>query len=118
MHKDWPHIADTLSANMKDLRSGIPGVMKAFSEIASTSTADGALDPKTKELIAIGISIAARCDGCIAFHTKAALKHGATREEMMETIGMAIYMGGGPSLIYGAQTLEAYDQWVAQAEKA
>jgi len=110
MHKDWTRIADDLTANIKDLRGGIPDVMKAFSGLAQSATAAGALDLKTKELIALGISIAARCDGCIAFHVKACVRHGATRAEVCETIGMAVYMGGGPSMIYGAQALEAFDQ--------
>jgi len=114
MHKDWPKIAAELNVATKEVRGGIPSVMTAFSQLAKEATADGALNPKVKELIAVGISIAARCDGCIAFHTKAALKYGATREEIMETVGMAIYMGGGPSLIYGAQAVEAYDQWVKE----
>lgn len=116
MHKDWTEIARSLSSEMKELRGGIPQTMQAFSGLAKAATADGALDPKAKELIALGISIAVRCDGCIAFHTKAAQKHGATREEVMETIGMAIYMGGGPSLIYGTQALEAFDQWADTAD--
>lgn len=116
MHKDWTEIARTLSAGMKDLRGGIPQTMHAFSGLANAATAEGVLDPKAKELIALAISVAVRCDGCIAFHAKAAHKHGATREEVMETVGMAIYMGGGPSLIYGTQALEAFDQWAAAAE--
>ena len=67
-------------------------------------------DSKTKELIALAIGIAARCDGCLAFHAKAAAKYGATREEILETIAVAVYMGGGPSMIYGAEALEAFDQ--------
>lgn len=114
MHKDWTHIAETLSAGMKPLRGGIGETMQAFSALASAATKDGALDAKTKELLAVAISVAARCDGCIAFHTKAALRLGVTRQELMETVGIAIYMGGGPSLIYGTQCLEAYDQWVAE----
>ncbi|GAB3447476.1 carboxymuconolactone decarboxylase family protein [Insolitispirillum peregrinum] len=114
MHKDWITIADTLSAGMKPLRGGIGDTMQAFSALAAAATKGGALDAKTKELLAVAISIAARCDGCIAFHTKAALRLGVTREELMETVGIALYMGGGPSLIYGTQCLEAYDQWVAE----
>lgn len=116
MHKDWLRIADELTATIKDLRGGIPDVMKAFSGLAGAATAPGALDPKAKELIALGISIAARCDGCIAFHVKACVRHGASREEIAETIGMAIYMGGGPSMVYGAQALEAFDQAKAAME--
>ncbi len=111
MYKDWSQTADELSALFKEVRKGQPDVAKGFSAIAQAATAEGELTPKTKELIAVAISIATRCDGCIAFHTKAAVKHGATRDELLEVIGMSIYMGGGPSLTYGAQALEAFDQF-------
>ncbi len=71
-------------------------------------------DPKTKELVALGIAVAVRCDPCIAFHVETARKHGATRDEVMETVAMAIYMGAGPSVMYAAQAVEAYDQYVAK----
>ncbi len=111
MHKDWKQLAEELSGLMAETRNGIPGVGKAFGQLAAAATAEGALDTKTKELIALAIGITARCDGCVAFHAGAAVRHGADREEVLETIGMAIYMGGGPSLVYGAQALEAYDQF-------
>ena len=67
--------------------------------------------------IALAISVAIRCDGCVAFHSKAAVKHGATRDEVMETMGMALYMGAGPSLMYAAQAVEAFDQFSDQAKQ-
>lgn len=115
MHKDWPAMAGELSAAIKEVRLGSPEVMKNFSAMAAAATAGGALDTKTKELLAMAIAVAIRCDGCIAFHAKAALQHGATRDEIMETMGLAIYMGAGPSLMYAAQAVEAFDQF---AEKA
>ncbi len=114
MHKDWPAMASELSAAIKQVRLGAPDVMKNFSAMASAATATGALDTKTKELMTMAIAVAIRCDGCIAFHAKAALQHGATREEIMETMGLAIYMGAGPSLMYAAQAVEAFDQFAAQ----
>ncbi len=111
MHKDWGAIARELNGLMAQVRHGAPAVGSAFGELAGAATTAGALDTKTKELMALGVSIAARCDGCVAFHVRAAGQQGATREEVLETIGMAIYMGGGPSMIYGAQALEAYDQF-------
>ncbi len=111
MHKDWPKMATELSGAIKEVRLGTPEVMKAFSAMAEAATRAGALDTKTKELIALAISVAIRCDGCVAFHSKAAVKHGATREEVMETMGMALYMGAGPSLMYAAQAVEAFDQF-------
>lgn len=115
MHKDWPAMASELSGAIKEVRLGAPEVMKAFSEMARAATEQGALDARTKELIALAIAVAIRCDGCVAFHAQAAVKHGVTREEVMETMGMALYMGAGPSLMYAAQAVEAYDQFAAKA---
>jgi len=84
--------------------------MKAFSNIANASLAAKALDGKTRRLIALGISVAIRCDDCIA-HAKAALKQGASREELMEALGMAIYMGAGPSVMYATHALGAFTQF-------
>ena len=114
MFKDWPHIAADLTALTKELRAGTPDVMKAFSAMAQGATAPKALDTKTKELVALAIAVAIRCDPCIAFHAEAARKHGATRDEVMETVGTAIYMGAGPAVMYAAQAVEAYDQYVAK----
>lgn len=115
MVKDWTQIAGDLGPAIAQLRSGIPEVMKAFGAMDAALSKDGALDPKTKELIALALGVAARCDGCLAFHAKAAVKYGANREEILEALGMSVYMGGGPSVIYAAQALEAYDQWAAKA---
>ena len=113
MHKDWKDANKTLSHAISGYRSASPKTAEGFSALAQAATTPGALSVKTKELIALAIGIAARCDGCIGFHTKAAIQQGASREEILETIDMAIYMGGGPSYVYGAQALEAYDQLAA-----
>lgn len=118
MHKDWPQMARELSGAIKEVRLGTPEVMKAFSAMASSATSAGALDTKTKELLALGIAVAIRCDGCIAFHAEAAVRHGASRDEVMETMGMALYMGAGPSLMYAAQAVEAFDQFAAKQSAA
>jgi AhpD family alkylhydroperoxidase len=118
MVHDWPEMAKNLSGAIRQVRTGTPDVMKAFSAMAQSATQDGALDSRTKELIALGIAVAIRCDGCVAFHAEAAVKHGATREEVMETMGMALYMGAGPSLMYAAQAVEAFDQFAAKAASA
>jgi AhpD family alkylhydroperoxidase len=110
---NWPDLTKRLSAELRNLRSGASDVMKAFGALAQSASASGALDAKTKELIAIGIAVAARCDDCIAFHVKAAVDRGATREEILETLGMAIYMGAGPSAMYASHALGAYTQFAA-----
>jgi len=115
--KNWPEMTSELTALLRNLRGGAPDVMKAFAGIAQAATVSKALDAKTKELIALGIAVAVRCDDCIAFHVKAAVEKGATRDEVSETLGMAIYMGAGPSVMYASHALEAFTQFEAAAAK-
>jgi AhpD family alkylhydroperoxidase len=118
MFNDWPNHAKSLSPGLKDLRGGAADVMRAFSGMAQAALKPGALDTKTKELIALAIGVAIRCDDCIAFHAKAALERGATPEEVMEALGMAVYMGAGPSVMYAAHAAEAFGQFDAEAKAA
>jgi AhpD family alkylhydroperoxidase len=112
--KDYRQITRDISANLRTLRRDIPATTQGFSQLAQAATAAGALDKKTKELIALAIGVATRCDGCIGFHTEALAKLGATRAEIEETLGMAVYMGGGPSLMYAADAIGAYEQYAAR----
>ena len=109
--KNWPETVTELTAHLRNLRGGAPEVMKAFSSIANAALVAKALDGKTKELIALGISVAIRCDDCIAFHAKAALKQGANREEVLEALGMAVYMGARPAVMYATHALDAFTQF-------
>jgi AhpD family alkylhydroperoxidase len=85
----------------------------AFSALAAAATKEGGLSKKTKELIALALGVAARCDGCFGFHSKALVDLEATHAEMEETLGMPVYMGGGPSLMYAADALAAFEQFTA-----
>jgi len=115
---DWPALAQYLGGELRHLRSGAGDVMKGFSAIAQAALTPGALDVKTKELIALAISVATRCDDCIAFHARAAVERGATREEVLETLGMAIYMGAGPSAMYASHALDAFSQFAEAKAKS
>jgi AhpD family alkylhydroperoxidase len=107
----YPDLTDGISKQIGQLRRGIPDTMKGFSAMAQGACCSGAIDEKTKEFIAMGIAIALRCDGCIGFHTKKLIQLGATRAEFDEMLGVAVYMGGGPSLMYAAQALDAWEQF-------
>jgi AhpD family alkylhydroperoxidase len=113
MDKSYPEITKRISENLKMLRQDMTGTMSGFSALAKAATDNGALDKKTKELIALAIGVATRCDGCIGFHTETLIKLGITREEFEEALGIAIYMGGGPSLMYAAEAMLAYKQFSA-----
>jgi AhpD family alkylhydroperoxidase len=98
---------------MQNLQKDLPGPMGEFTQLHRQAMTDGTLNTKVKELIALGISIAIRCDGCITHHVHDALRAGATRADIAETIGVAVLMGGGPSVIYGAEALQAAEQFEA-----
>lgn len=110
MTESYKEITTDLAPFMAKLRKEIPEVMNGFSSMVQAATKNGALDTKTKELIALALAIASRCDGCIGFHMQTLIKLGLKREELLETLSMAIYMGGGPSYIYAANALKAFEE--------
>ncbi len=107
----FTEITQEISAQLMKLRKEIPEVMTGFSALAHAASKDGVLDKKTKELIAIALAVANRCPGCIGFHSQTLVKLQTTRQELLETLAMAIYMGGGPSLMYAAEALEAFEEF-------
>ncbi len=107
----YKKLTKDVSTNLAPLHKGVPQVMKSFSEMGKAAIADGVLDAKTKELIAMAIGVAQRCDACIGFHAKALVKLGATEAELHETLGVAVYMGGGPSAMYAANAVAAFHEF-------
>ncbi len=115
MAKDYLALEQDYVAASKALHQAGGEPMKAFRALVQATSRDGALTHAQKELIALAIAIAIRCEGCIVFHTRACVRLGVTREELLEMIGVAVEMGGGPSSVYGAQALACYDQMKAAA---
>jgi AhpD family alkylhydroperoxidase len=116
MSKDFVQIANDVITGVGMLRQGSPDVMRGFASLASAATAAHAIHTKTKELMAVAIGIVIHCDGCIAYHTKMAHQNGATKQEFLETVSLAVYMGGGPAAVYGADAVRAYDQFAGQPQ--
>lgn len=110
MTKQYKEITTDISTYLTKLKEEIPEVMNGFSIMAQSALKEGSLDKKTKELVALALGIAGHCDGCIGFHVHTLVKLGTTRQEFLELLGMSIYMGGGPSLMYAADALRAFDQ--------
>ena len=111
MSGSYTDLTKDISNEIAKLRKEIPDVMSGFSQMAQAATKDGVLDKKTKELIAIALAVANHCPGCIGFHSQTLVKLQTSREELLETLGMAIYMGGGPSLMYAAEALSAFEEF-------
>lgn len=97
------------------LRNAIPETWKAFSGLHGAAMADGELSAVTKELIALAIAVSTECDGCIAYHAKAAARAGATTEQVAEMLGVCLLMNGGPASVYGPRALAAFAEFAPDA---
>jgi AhpD family alkylhydroperoxidase len=96
----------------------VPDSVKSYGALSKSAQVPGALDAKTKELIALAISVATQCDGCIAYHARNAVRAGATRQEVAEMLAVTLQMGGGPSMVHAADALRAYDEFAAAAPQS
>jgi AhpD family alkylhydroperoxidase len=114
---DWPATMTDMRKALRALNATIPEATRDFGALTSTVKHSGALSVRDKELVALGIAIAMRCEPCIGFHVEALHRAGGTREELADVLGVALQMGGGPSLMYAAKTLAAWDQ-LAEAQAA
>jgi AhpD family alkylhydroperoxidase len=107
-------VQDSLRGSTRALRQAIPDVYAGYRELHDAALADGTLDARTKELIALAIAVSKECDGCIAAHAHAAVRHGATPPEAAEAIGVTFLMNGGPGTVYGARAYAAFQEFYIQ----
>ena len=107
-------ILDQLRQPTRDLREHIPSVFEGHASLNRAAFADGVLDAKTKELIALAIAVAKQCDGCIASHARGAARRGATAAEVAEALGVAIVMDGGPGIVHAPRAFEAFQEFAAK----
>jgi AhpD family alkylhydroperoxidase len=95
----------------RELRDMIPDTYAGFAQLHKAAFTDGALSPRTKELIATAIAVADKCEGCIASHTRNAVRQGATAEEYAEMLAVVIQMTGGPGTVYAPKAWDAYKEF-------
>lgn len=107
---DHASLMSDINTALGPFRKSQSAAMQGFSQLAQNAMAEGAISAKTKELIALAIGISQHCSGCVGFHVKALIKLGATRQELEEMLAISVYMGGGPSLMYAAEALAAWDK--------
>jgi AhpD family alkylhydroperoxidase len=107
---DWNDTLAHTNSILGPMRADQADTAKGFHALHNAALADRALSTKHKELIALAIGISKQCNDCIGFHVKAAIRAGATRDEIAETVNVVVMMNGGPGYMYGAKAMEAYDQ--------
>ncbi|MCL4187958.1 MAG: carboxymuconolactone decarboxylase family protein [Rhodobacteraceae bacterium] len=112
---DWKAYLDTTRDELRALNRALPEATRGYGALSKAVKEHGVLGLKEKEFVALGISVAIRCDACIAFHVEALVRAGASRAEVSDVLAMAVQMGGGPSLMYAARALACWDQLAAPA---
>ncbi len=115
MSKSFAQITSDVSRALNTLRKETPETMQGFGALAKAALKSGALSELDKELIALAIAVTQRCDACVGFHVKALIRLGASREQLMETLGVCTYMGGGPALMYAAEAVRAYEELLPES---
>lgn len=111
MGYDFQELTAEISRKLMDFRRVAPETGRGFGQLAQAALADNALSHKQKELMAMSIAIAQRCQGCLGFHAKALVKAGCTYQEFTEMLQVAVYMGGGPSMMTAAEALMAFEEF-------
>lgn len=106
---DWNEYHAQLQRRIVEIGRTSPDIMRGYRTISNAGSNADLLGPKVRELIALAVAVTARCDGCIVTHTDAALKHGATKEEIVEALGVAITVNAGAALIYSGRVLDAVE---------
>lgn len=110
MHDSYRTLMNDTNQQLKNLRKSQPDTMTAFHALGQASMAPGQLDAATKELIALAVAVTEGCDACIGYHVKGFIEKGGNRAQLEETMAVATYMGGGPSLMYAAAVLKAFEE--------
>lgn len=113
MNRHYHEVANELREPTRDLRNMIPEAWQGFVALHRGAMAEGEISAKHKELMALAVSVVTQCDGCIGSHARGAVRHGATRQEAAEAIGVAMLMAGGPATVYGPRALAAFDEFAA-----
>jgi AhpD family alkylhydroperoxidase len=116
MGKSYTEITASINRGILKLREAQPDALAGFSALAKGAMKAGALSEGQKELIALAIGVAGHCEGCIGFHAKALARLKVPREQLMEALAVAVYMGGGPSLMYAAEAVHAFEEFTAPAQ--
>ncbi len=117
-----PHNHDLLSdleEPTAELRKMIPDAWSGFAQTHRAVLTDGAIPARIKEVMALSIAVVEQCDGCIAYHAKAAARRKASREEVAEGLGVALLMAGGPATVYAPRAWAAFEEFgEAKTERA
>jgi AhpD family alkylhydroperoxidase len=104
---DWNGYHGQILQTLAQLGRLSPDTLRGYRTLSEAGAKTAHLDVKTRELVALAVAVTVRCDGCIVVHTDAALKHGASREDIAEALGVAVAVNAGAALIFSTRVLDA-----------
>jgi AhpD family alkylhydroperoxidase len=110
----WNDYREQLQGRIGELAKSVPDTLRGYRQLSDAGAKANLLGPKMRELIALAVGVTRQCDGCIAVHTEAAIRQGATREEIAEALGVAIAVNAGAALVYSARTMDAFEAKVGE----
>lgn len=105
---DWNAYRKQLASTIGEIAKAAPDLVKGYRTLVASRSTSGALDAKTRELVALAVAVTVRCDGCIATHVELARKQGASADEITDALGVAIMVNAGATLVYSARTIDAF----------
>jgi AhpD family alkylhydroperoxidase len=105
---DWNGYRQQLAATIAEIAKAEPDLVRGYRMLATSRAKSGALDAKTRELVALAVAVTLRCDGCITTHVDLARRQGATADEITDALGIAVMVNAGAALVYSARTLDAF----------
>jgi len=108
MMLDWNEYRKQIATVVTEIAKISPDTVRGYAQISGAGAKTAHLDAKTRELIALAVAVTRQCDGCITVHTDAAVKHGASREEIMEALGVAVAINAGAALVFSARAMDAF----------
>src|ERR1700726_4996944 len=118
MMLDWNEYQKQIGATLGELAKLSPDTLRGYQTLSAANPKTSHLGEKTRQLISLAVAVTTRCDGCIVFHSDAALKAGATKEEISEALGVAVAMNAGAALVYSTRVLDAVAAHTAKAQTA
>jgi AhpD family alkylhydroperoxidase len=118
MMLNWNEYKQQIGSHVAEIGKASPDIVRGYRTLSDAGQKTGKLDPKTRELIALAVAVTRQCDGCITIHTDAAIQHGATREEIVETLGVAISVNAGAAMVYSTRVLDAFQAKTEAAKQA
>ena len=116
MIRDWKEYKGQVTAAIREISASNRDLVKAYAEFHHANSQSKHLDAKTRELIALAVAVTLRCDGCVNAYSESAVKAGASKDEIVDALGVAVMVNAGATMVYSAHTIDAFNAYKPKIE--